>query len=161
MFTLLTAPPGHAYTGDVPLANDPPADPNIFETTLIADETSIDIKGSGPLAEMFAFNGTVPGPEIRVTVGDRVIVHVENQLDEAMTVHWHGIELGPLRDGTPVTQNPILPGGTFDYDFSINTSSGDPLNDGGAFCNTCHDRTSMVGQNNCGDCHRHGDGGRF
>ena len=116
---LVAAQPGLAYTGDIAPAIDVNPDLNIFETTLIADETMIDLTGSGPLAHLFAFNGMVPGPEIRVKVGDRVIVHVQNQLDEALTIHWHGIELNNLSDGTTVTQNPILPNGTFDYDFIV------------------------------------------
>ena len=37
----------------------------------------------------------------------------------------------------------------------------DWLVDGGTYCNTCHDRTSMVSKDNCYACHRHGDGGRW
>ena len=39
-------------------------------------------------------SGTIPGPEFRLNVGDRVIVHFENHLNAGGTgIHWHGIEL--------------------------------------------------------------------
>lgn len=50
---------------------------------------------------------------------------------------------------------------TLAYGFVTNANTNDATIDGGAWCNTCHNRTAMVGQDNCGNCHRHGDGGRF
>src|SRR4030065_164170 len=42
----------------------------------------------------YTYNGTVPGPMIRVTEGDQVRIIVKNELDDPTTVHWHGVE-GP------------------------------------------------------------------
>ena len=50
---------------------------------------------------------------------------------------------------------------TFAYGINVNTAAAASTVDGGAWCNTCHNRTSMVGQDNCWSCHRHGDGGRW
>ena len=64
------------------------------------------------------FNGTVPGPEIRVTEGDSVEIAVKNDLDEATSIHWHGIHVPNDQDGVSgVTQDPIAPGATYTYRF--------------------------------------------
>ena len=64
------------------------------------------------------FNGTVPGPTIRVTEGDAVEIAVTNSLDVATSVHWHGIHVPNDQDGVAgVTQAPIEPGTTFTYRF--------------------------------------------
>jgi manganese oxidase len=66
----------------------------------------------------WTYNGTVPGPLIRVTEGDRVRVVVKNELPDPTTIHWHGIEVPNAMDGVPgVTQKPIQPGETFTYEF--------------------------------------------
>ena len=92
---------------------------NVVETTLVADETMVDV-GNGVRAKAFTYNGTVPGPEFHLTVGDRVIVHLVNHLDASSTsIHWHGIELDNESDGTPVTQDNVAPGGTFRYEFQV------------------------------------------
>jgi FtsP/CotA-like multicopper oxidase with cupredoxin domain len=62
--------------------------------------------------------GTLPGPEIRLRAGDVLRVHVENELPEGTTVHWHGLAPPNAMDGVPrVTQQPIAPGETFTYEF--------------------------------------------
>jgi FtsP/CotA-like multicopper oxidase with cupredoxin domain len=67
----------------------------------------------------FTYNGTVPGPMIRVTEGDRVRIAVKNELPEPTTIHWHGVEVPNSMDGVPgVTQDPIQPGETFIYEFA-------------------------------------------
>jgi manganese oxidase len=69
----------------------------------------------------WTYNGTVPGPMIRVTEGDQVRVVFTNNLPDPTTVHWHGILVPNAMDGVPgVTQNPILPGETFTYEFTAN-----------------------------------------
>ena len=66
----------------------------------------------------FTYNGTVPGPMIRVTEGDQVRIVVKNELPDATTVHWHGVEVPNAMDGVPgVTQDPIEPGESFTYEF--------------------------------------------
>ena len=101
-----------------PLVIDTNPDPGIVETTIVADETTIDIGGVD--AHAFTFNGTVPGPQFRLTPGQRVIVHFENHLgEEATGIHWHGIELANASDGTPLTQNQVEPGDSFLYEFVV------------------------------------------
>lgn len=67
-----------------------------------------------------AYNGTVPGPEIRVTEGDNVRIVVKNEMRQSTGVHWHGIILPNNMDGVPfLTQPPIKPGETFNYEFNV------------------------------------------
>jgi FtsP/CotA-like multicopper oxidase with cupredoxin domain len=64
------------------------------------------------------YNGSVPGPEIRVKQGERLRVTVENALAEETTVHWHGVRVPNAMDGVPhLTQRPIGPGESFVYEF--------------------------------------------
>ncbi|MGH8968458.1 MAG: multicopper oxidase domain-containing protein [Actinomycetes bacterium] len=62
---------------------------------------------------MLAYNGSVPGPTLRVREGSQVAVNVENQGDMESTVHWHGLRLENRYDGTHQTQAPIPVGGHF------------------------------------------------
>jgi FtsP/CotA-like multicopper oxidase with cupredoxin domain len=74
----------------------------------------------GKRVEAFTYNGVVPGPEIRVTEGDRVRIHVSNQLPQSTAVHWHGLMIPNSMDGVPfITQPPIRPGESFTYEFDI------------------------------------------
>jgi FtsP/CotA-like multicopper oxidase with cupredoxin domain len=67
---------------------------------------------------MWAFDGTVPGPVLRVRRGEEVRVRVANDLSETISVHWHGVRVPNAMDGVPhLTQPPIAPGTSFDYRF--------------------------------------------
>ena len=68
---------------------------------------------------VWSYNGTIPGPEIRVRQGERVRVLARNGLDEETTIHWHGIRTPNAMDGVPhLTQEPVAPGGgEFLYEF--------------------------------------------
>jgi FtsP/CotA-like multicopper oxidase with cupredoxin domain len=94
-------------------------DPRVLETTLVAEETAVDLDGRGLMATMYTLNGGTPGPEFRVRVGDRVIVHFTNRIAEPLMIHWHGIELYNASDGTTLTQNPLRKGESFTYDFLV------------------------------------------
>ena len=107
---------GNPY--EVPVVTDTNPDPTIVETTIVAAGTTEDI-GNGVMANLLTFNGTLPGPEFRLNVGDTVIVHYQNNLGHASGIHWHGIELANASDGTPLTQNMVPPGGTFLYKFTV------------------------------------------
>jgi FtsP/CotA-like multicopper oxidase with cupredoxin domain len=88
----------------------------VFELTTKAVQWPIL---DGTTITAFTYNGTVPGPMIRVTEGDQVRIVVKNELPDATTVHWHGVEVPNAMDGVPgVTQDPIEPGETFTYEFT-------------------------------------------
>ena len=68
----------------------------------------------------WGFNGSIPGPTIQVTQGDRVRLNVENRLPEPFSMHWHGLEIPVDMDGMPgLSQDPIPPGGRFAYEFTL------------------------------------------
>jgi FtsP/CotA-like multicopper oxidase with cupredoxin domain len=62
---------------------------------------------------MLAYNGSIPGPTLRVQEGSEIIVNVANQGDTEATVHWHGLRLENRYDGTHETQQPMAVGETF------------------------------------------------
>ncbi|XP_044473633.1 laccase-7-like [Mangifera indica] len=74
-----------------------------------------------------AVNGSLPGPTIRVSEGDTLVVHVFNKSPYNLTIHWHGIFqiLSPWADGpSMVTQCPITPGHKYTYRFRIINQEG-------------------------------------
>jgi FtsP/CotA-like multicopper oxidase with cupredoxin domain len=64
---------------------------------------------------MLAYNGSIPGPTLKVRQGSEVIVKVTNDGDLEATVHWHGVRVKNRYDGTHQTQAPIEVGGSFTY----------------------------------------------
>jgi FtsP/CotA-like multicopper oxidase with cupredoxin domain len=65
---------------------------------------------------MLGYNGSIPGPTLKVQQGSEIIVHVTNDGDLDTTVHWHGLRLENKYDGVPhETQAPIPVGGEFTY----------------------------------------------
>jgi FtsP/CotA-like multicopper oxidase with cupredoxin domain len=65
---------------------------------------------------MLGYNGSIPGPTLKVQQGSEVVVHVVNEGDLEATVHWHGLRLENKYDGVPhETQAPIPVGGEFTY----------------------------------------------
>src|ERR671924_875062 len=64
---------------------------------------------------MLSYNGSVPGPTLKVQEGSTITVHVTNHGDLEATVHWHGLRLENRYDGTHDTQEPIPVGETFTY----------------------------------------------
>ena len=65
---------------------------------------------------MLGYNGSIPGPTLRVRQDSEVVVHVTNDTELDTTVHWHGLRLENRFDGVPhETQEPIPPGGDFTY----------------------------------------------
>lgn len=111
-----------ARTADVgPGAANPPVveTGNVREFTLTAAPARWELK-PGLTTDVFAYGGVVPGPEIRVTRGDRVKVTLKNDLDAPTTIHWHGIRVPAGMDGVPmVSQEPVPPGGSFAYEFVV------------------------------------------
>jgi FtsP/CotA-like multicopper oxidase with cupredoxin domain len=74
-------------------------------------------QGYGPTT-LWGFNGTAPGPEIRVGQGERVVRRLQNALTNPTSIHWHGIRIENAMDGVSgLTQEAVQPGTDFTYDF--------------------------------------------
>jgi FtsP/CotA-like multicopper oxidase with cupredoxin domain len=99
------------------------ARPQIVE---LGDRDEFDLKIS-PVAKrigdatvrMLAYNGSIPGPTLKLPQGATVTVHVTNHGDLDATVHWHGLRLENRFDGTHDTQAPIPVGETFTYEITV------------------------------------------
>ena len=85
--------------------------------TLTADRTRIDLGGT--VAETVSYNGAVPGPLVRASVGDELAVTVRNRLGRTTSVHWHGIALRNDMDGAAPATPDIAAGADFTYRFSV------------------------------------------
>jgi FtsP/CotA-like multicopper oxidase with cupredoxin domain len=73
----------------------------------------------GKFVDAWAYNEQVPGPQIRVTEGDRVRVVIKNELPESTAMHFHGVIVPLPQDGVPfITQPPVKPGESFTYEFT-------------------------------------------
>jgi FtsP/CotA-like multicopper oxidase with cupredoxin domain len=69
---------------------------------------------------VWGYNHQVPGPLIKLKVGDRVLFVIKNELPQETTVHWHGLAVPNSEDGVPgITQKAIPRGGQFTYHFTI------------------------------------------
>jgi FtsP/CotA-like multicopper oxidase with cupredoxin domain len=74
----------------------------------------------GTVLEAYAYNGTVPGPQLRAEVGDRVRIILHNELPQPTTIHSHGLIVPNAMDGVPViTQPAVMPGESFTYEFTL------------------------------------------
>ena len=88
----------------------------VVELTLTAAPTRLELLPGKP-TDAYAYNGQVPGPTLELREGDSVIVHFHNLLPEPSTIHWHGIHLPFVADGSPF--HPVAPGGRHDYVFTV------------------------------------------
>ncbi len=103
-------------TADAPLATPPAVvvleDGDRFTLTASAVKKNIN----GREVAMLAYNGSIPGPLIRVKQGSEVTITFTNRMEIATTMHSHGVRLDNQFDGVPdVTQPPIKPGESFTY----------------------------------------------
>jgi FtsP/CotA-like multicopper oxidase with cupredoxin domain len=72
----------------------------------------------GKTVKAWTYNGQVPGPMIKVAIGDHVRIVLKNELPQSTALHMHGIDLPNAMDGVPyLTQDPVEPGKSFTYDF--------------------------------------------
>ncbi len=81
------------------------------------------VGGNHPETEVWAYNGTVPGPLLRVRRGTKLKVTLENHAADTTSLHWHGIRLPNAMDGVPgLTQKPVGRGESFVYEFEAKDS---------------------------------------
>ncbi|HEY0970865.1 MAG TPA: multicopper oxidase family protein [Gemmatimonadales bacterium] len=114
-----------ADAGTMPAApRSPPAPASVgaatprrlVELTLTAAPATLELT-PGVATPVFAYDGRVPGPTLELREGDSVVIHFRNELPEPSTVHWHGLTLPFVSDGSPF--HPVPPGGRHDYVFTV------------------------------------------
>ena len=129
------AVPGY---GNQPLEPTMDGDTKVFQLTIDAIKHQIDAE-KAPL-DGLGYNGTWPGPLLRVTEGDKVRAIFKNNLTETTGVHFHGQALPNAMDGVPfITQDPIVPGASFTYEFVAKPS-------GSHMYHSHHNATDQVGR---------------
>jgi FtsP/CotA-like multicopper oxidase with cupredoxin domain len=90
------------------------------EVVELADGAEFDLRIT-PVAKrlgdatvrMLGYNGSIPGPTLKVKEGSEIVVHTVNKGDVEATVHWHGLRLENRYDGTHQTQQPMAVGESF------------------------------------------------
>lgn len=110
-----TKPPALPALAGLPDENP---DPAVLEVSMRAMTAEKQYTGS-KLTEVWSYEGTVPGPLLEAKTGDQLVVHFDNALPEATTVHWHGVRLPAAMDGTMLMQSGIEPGQSFEYSFTL------------------------------------------
>jgi FtsP/CotA-like multicopper oxidase with cupredoxin domain len=116
------SPPEHVHGGAGPLSVDQLTGPRNqapdVRETLVAARKPVRL-ASGLTVDALTFNGTAPGPELRVERGQLIEVTLVNEnVEEGVTLHWHGVDVPNAEDGVPgVTQDAVAPGGRHVYRF--------------------------------------------
>jgi FtsP/CotA-like multicopper oxidase with cupredoxin domain len=85
--------------------------------TLTAEPAQLTL-GPGAVVDAWTYNGTAPGPTLRVRQGDLVVVTLINHLPVGVTIHWHGVAVPNAEDGVAgLTQDAVKPGESYTYRF--------------------------------------------
>ncbi|MFE6778812.1 multicopper oxidase family protein [Streptomyces sp. NPDC057702] len=125
-----SSPGGHggdAAPGDYVTPNDPavaaaerrrrpgPA----REVRLTAARARLDL-GGGVQVSSWAYDGHLPGREVRISAGETLALTLANHLPQTTSTHWHGLALRNDMDGVPgLTQRAVRAGGSFAYRFAV------------------------------------------
>jgi hypothetical protein len=94
------------------------SDAPVRRFTMTARHAKITLP-SGDTVKALTYDGTVPGPELRVREGELIEVTLHNaDIAEGVTIHWHGYDVPNGEDGVAgVTQDAVPVGGSFTYRF--------------------------------------------
>ena len=108
----------------------------VYELT--AEEIQWEVT-PGQRLTAWTYNRQLPGPQIRVTEGERVRIVLHNKLPESTAIHFHGVEGPNDQDGVPyITQPPVKPGASYTYEFTA-------PNPGSHMYHSHHNSTKQVG----------------
>jgi FtsP/CotA-like multicopper oxidase with cupredoxin domain len=113
-------PPAERFARELEGAYPESASPTgkVVTVDLVAAEAELPLV-DGRRLKVWAYNGQVPGPTIRLRLGDTLRARFTNRLPQPTTVHWHGVRVPNGMDGVPhATQPPIEPGQSFTYEFT-------------------------------------------
>jgi len=124
----MTDHPSHEHTHSIEMPSTTEGLPDVRrpEVVELADGEEFELEIApvkkqigDATVRMLAYNGSVPGPTLKVPEGATIIVHALNNGDVDATVHWHGLRLENRYDGTHETQAPIPIGETFTYEINV------------------------------------------
>lgn len=105
---------------------------------LVAEEVEHEF-APGLSAHCWGYNGSVHGPTLEATVGERVRIYVTNRLSAPTSVHWHGILVPSGMDGIGgLSQPPIPPRKTYVYEFDL-------THPGSFMYHSHHDEMTQIG----------------
>jgi FtsP/CotA-like multicopper oxidase with cupredoxin domain len=117
---------GHTHSIEMPSTTEGLPDVRRPEVVELADGGEFELEIApvkkqigDATVRMLAYNGSIPGPTLKVPEGATITVHVTNRGDVDATVHWHGLRLENRYDGTHETQAPIPIGETFTYEVNV------------------------------------------
>ncbi len=121
-------PSSHSHTQTIEFPRETEGLPEAGKTELVeladGDDFELEImpvkrRIGDATVRMLTYNGSVPGPTLKVPQDGTITVHVTNHGDLDATVHWHGLRLENRYDGTHDTQAPIPVGETFTYQVHV------------------------------------------
>ena len=99
-----------------PVLENLSSEPGVVEVKITAAPARLSLL-PGVETDVYAYNGSVPGPTLELTEGDRVIVRFRNELPHSTTIHWHGVHLPFEADGSAF--HPVAPGEEYVYEFTV------------------------------------------
>lgn len=114
--SLLRPPPLLASSPSTPPGNPLRLPLDWDGSPLVASPTDIEVWPEQHAA-LYAINGLVPAPTIRLRKGSRFAARVENRLEEDLVLHWHGILSPASMDGHP--RDAVAPGQGYTVDFPV------------------------------------------
>jgi FtsP/CotA-like multicopper oxidase with cupredoxin domain len=101
-------------------------DPDVVEIDLVAEVAMVELV-PGIATEVWAYRdagapdgeASVPGPLIEAELGDKLVVHLQNDLPQGTTLHWHGLRLPDEMDGNPMVSGSIASGASTTAEFVL------------------------------------------
>ncbi|OFI38197.1 copper oxidase [Arthrobacter sp. SW1] len=110
--------PSPEQAGGVGLAQAPVLRSSAGRLELRLEAAQVTVPIAGRPASCFAYNGSVPGPTLRLRAGDTLAVRLVNNLREASNLHVHGLHVSPQGNGDNAFVT-VEPGRSFDYEFRL------------------------------------------
>lgn len=107
----LTADGGGEFTTPEMVASDD----GLLQASL---EAAAGVRLAGQDTSALGYNGTSPGPTLRLRPGDTLRINLANRLDEPTNLHVHGLHVSPEGNGDNVFIE-IAPGETFGYEYQL------------------------------------------
>jgi FtsP/CotA-like multicopper oxidase with cupredoxin domain len=117
-----------AFPAETQGTGNRPLEPTMQNGRKVFELTATEVKWEtepDKFVDAMAFNGQIPGPQIALHEGDKARIVLNNQMSQPTVLHFHGMTVPNKADGVPyITQDPIMPGGYYVYDFTVKDPPG-------------------------------------